>query len=278
MIVETALPSEPNGGVRALAQVLARHWPEYLIEAAGLGLFMLSACLFTALLEFPGSAVHQAMPDPLARRLVIGVAMGLTAIAIIYSPWGKRSGAHLNPAVTLTFWRLGKVDGRDAAFYAAAQFIGGVSGVVLAAALLGAMVVADPSVNYAVTMPGRAGALPAFACEAALSFGLMLMVLMVSNRRELNRFTGLFAGALVVIYIALEAPVSGMSMNPARTFASALPAQAWNDWWIYFAAPPLGMLLAAEAYVRARGLSSVLCCKLHHDNDQRCIFNCRYGG
>ena len=100
------LPSPVGSAQRALA----RHWPEYLMEAAGLGLFMLSACLFTVLLEHPGSAAHQALPDPLLRRALIGVAMGLTAVAIIYSPFGKRSGAHLNPSVTFTFWRLGKIE------------------------------------------------------------------------------------------------------------------------------------------------------------------------
>jgi len=85
------------------------HWPEYLTEAAGLGLFMLSACVFTTLLEYPGSPAHQAIADPFLRRVLIGIAMGLTAVGLIYSPWGQRSGAHLNPSVTLAFWRLGKV-------------------------------------------------------------------------------------------------------------------------------------------------------------------------
>jgi aquaporin Z len=105
----------------------------------------------------------------------------------------------------------------------------------------------------------------------------MLTVLAVSNRPAINRYTGLFAGALVAAYIFVEAPWSGMSMNPARTLGSAFPAQAWSGIWIYFVAPPLGMLLAAEIYVRISGYASVLCCKLHHDNGQRCIFNCRYG-
>ena len=84
------------------------HWPEYLIEAAGLRLFMLMACTFGTL--HPASPVVQRLPDPLARRSLMGVAMGLTAVALIYSPWGRRSGAHFNPATTLTFWRLGKLE------------------------------------------------------------------------------------------------------------------------------------------------------------------------
>ena len=116
---------------------LQRHWPEYLIEGAELGLFMISACLFVALLEYPASPVHQLLPDPTLRRVLVGMAMGATAIAIIYSPIGQRSGAHFNPAVTLTFWRLSKVEHWDAFFYGLFQFIGGTIGVLLSALLLG---------------------------------------------------------------------------------------------------------------------------------------------
>jgi aquaporin Z len=266
----TKAPAWASGAHHALVA----HWPEYLMEAAGLGLFMVSACLFVALLEYAGSPARHWFEDAFVRRLLIGVAMGLTAVALIYSPWGKRSGAHLNPAVTFTFWRLGKIAAWDAAFYIGAQFAGGILGVLLSAALLTPQVIAHASVNYAVTQPGAQGVAVAFAAEAAISFGLMLAVLIVSNRTSINRYTGLFAGALVAAYIGVEAPLSGMSMNPARSFASAFPPQIWTGLWIYFAAPLLGMLLAAEAYLRTR--RPVFCCKLHHDNDQRCIFHCGY--
>src|SRR5215469_13992271 len=85
------------------------HWPEYLMEAGLLGSFMVSACIFGALYEFPHSPVRHAIASQLLRRILMGVSMGLTAVAIIYSPWGKQSGAHINPSVTLTFFRLGKV-------------------------------------------------------------------------------------------------------------------------------------------------------------------------
>lgn len=85
-----------------LAEPVHVHWPEYLMEAAGLGIFMISAAVVTATLEYPNSPLHHLFPDPTVRRILIGLAMGLTAIGLIYSPWGKRSGAHLNPAVTMT--------------------------------------------------------------------------------------------------------------------------------------------------------------------------------
>ena len=88
---------------------LKKHWPEYLMEATELGLFMFSACAFTILLFHPSSPIAQAIHDGVLRRLLMGTAMGSTAIAIIFSPLGQRSGAHFNPAVTWTFFRLGKI-------------------------------------------------------------------------------------------------------------------------------------------------------------------------
>ncbi|KAM3098240.1 MIP/aquaporin family protein [Phormidesmis sp. 146-12] len=255
--------------------ILRRHYPEYLMEAACLAIFMLAASLMTVLLEYPPSQVRQAISDPLLRRLIIGITMGMTAIAIIYSPWGKQSGAHINPVITLTFFRLGKIEPFDALFYIVAQCIGGLLGVLIAAKLV-KDAIAHPSVNYAVTIPGSTGIGTAFLAELLISFGLMLMVLITSNHPKLSRFTGIFAGVLVAIYIAIEAPFSGMSMNPARTLASAIPAQNWTAIWIYFTAPLLGMLLAAELYVRLNGRNAVRCAKLHHHNSKRCIFRCGY--
>ena len=258
-----------------MGEALARHWPEYLIEALGLGLFMVSACVFGTLLGHPGSPAVHAVPDPFMRRVLMGLAMGLTAVALIYSPWGQRSGAHFNPATTLTFWWLGKVATADAVFYVAAQTVGGIAGVMLAAAIIGPLL-ADPAVLYVVTLPGPAGPAAAFVAEIVITFILMSVVLRVSNTGGLARFTGLFAGALVTTYIIVEAPLSGMSMNPARTLASAIGGSTWTAFWIYVIAPPLGMLLAARVYLSRHGLARVFCAKLHHDNGQRCIFRCRY--
>ena len=121
-----------------MTDALKHHWPEYLIEATCLGLFMVSAFIFGTILEHPASPVHQVIPNPLLRRLLMGIAMGLTAISIIYSPWGKQSGAHINPSTTLTFYRLGKVATWDAILYVSSQFLGGVTGALLVSAVLAA--------------------------------------------------------------------------------------------------------------------------------------------
>lgn len=258
-------PRIPRAG-----DALRHHWPEYLIEGWALGMFMISAGVFATLLDFPGSSVHQAIMDGNARRLLAGIAMGLTAIALIYSPWGMRSGAHMNPAVTLTFLRLGKIKGWDALFYMAAQFIGGALGVYVVLAFAGSAFSSAP-VEYAATQPGAYGKWVAFGAEFVISFGLMLMVLTVSNSKRWARYTGLCAGILVATYITLEAPLSGMSMNPARSVASAFPGNHWNHIWIYFLAPIAGMFSAAEVYVWWQGRGHVGCAKFQHPDTQRCI-------
>ncbi|MGH9905081.1 MAG: MIP/aquaporin family protein [Pyrinomonadaceae bacterium] len=258
-----------------MIEALKNHWPEYLAEAAELGLFMISACAFTVLLYHPASVVAQGIHNEILRRMLMGTAMGSTAMAIIFSPFGKRSGAHFNPAVTLTFFRLGKIESWDAAFFILFQVAGGIAGVALASLLLGNLV-AHESVNYAATRPGPMGTTLAFFAELLISFVLMSVVLTVSSTKRLSRWTGLFAGALVALFIAIESPISGMSMNPARTLGSASVAHLWTSLWIYFTAPPIGMLMAAELSQRMKAGRAVACAKLQHHNNQRCIFKCNF--
>lgn len=254
-----------------MLEALKQHWPEYLIEAWCLGTFMVSACGFAVLLFHPDSPVTGL--GIAFRNVVMGLAMGTTATAIICSPWGRRSGAHFNPAVTLTFLRLGKVQPADAFFYIIFHFIGGASGVLLARLVFGNRL-EHAAVNFVVTMPGDAGTAAAAGAEFVIAFILMITVLIVSNSARTSKFTPFFAGSLVALFIAVESPVSGMSMNPARTFASAVVAGEWNAWWIYFLVPPIAMLAAAELYIRLRGITRILCAKLDHRGPARCIFNC----
>jgi aquaporin Z len=224
-----------------------KHWPEYLAEALGLGLFMVAAGVVATALDSPRSPLHAWIADADVRRILAGVAMGLTAIGLIYSPWGKRSGAHMNPAVT-----------------------GGLVGVLLVAGLLGDAFAGTP-VSFAATMPGGAGVAVAFAAEFVISFILLLTVLAVAGHPRHSQRAGLVAGVLVTLYICVEAPLSGMSMNPARSFASAAPGALWQNLWIYFVAPPLGMVLAARVYLARHRSRYAGCAKLVHDPAHRCI-------
>src|SRR2546427_12283651 len=150
-----------------MTDAVKRHWPEYLMEAAGLGLFMISAAGFAIVLFHP--AAPAATLGPLLQRILMGMVMGLTAIALIHSPWGKQSGAHFNPAVTLTFLRLGRIAARDGLFYIAAQFLGGIAGVVVATAVLGGLV-SHPAVHFVATLPGSARLRVAVVAEVVVSF------------------------------------------------------------------------------------------------------------
>ncbi len=254
-----------------VAACLRVHWPEYLMEAGEMSLYIFCTCSFATLLQHPASPVRHFFISSIARRALMGSAIGATVMALIMSPWGKQSGGHINPAMTFAFYRLGKIRPWDA-FYGVAQFAGATSGVALATFLLrGAP--GDGTVRYAVTVPGVYGAAVAFAAELAISFILMITVLLVTNHERLARYAPYFVGSLYAVNITFETPLSGMSMNPARTFGPAAYGGYWHALWIYFIAPTVGMLAAAETFLRIRQGVAPYCAKLHHSNDERCIFH-----
>lgn len=261
--------------MKSKSNPFALHPIEYLIEGALLGAFLVSACFCAVAIEHPGSVIRQHVEDPFIRRVLMGFAMGVTAILLIKSPLGRRSGAHMNPAVTLTYFRLGKIKSIDALVYILFQAVGGILGVRFSLWILGSSL-GDPSVNFVATHPGMAGLTAAWIAEFGISLVLMTVVLALSNNARWMTRTPLVVGLLIAIYIALEAPISGMSMNPARTLGSALSAKLWTGFWIYLTAPTLAMLLASEIHLRLSKCREVYCAKLCHDTTSPCIFNCRF--
>lgn len=231
-----------------MKEALQKNWSIYLIEAWALGMFMVSACGFVILIDHPDLPVRAAIPDNFVRRALVGLAMGLTAVALIYSPWGKKSGAHMNPAVTLANYQLDRISTWDAIMYIIAQCLGAILGVGLFKLLLYPYVSAQ-AVNYVVTQPGIEGVGIAFIAEFALSLILFTTVLFVSNSKWAP-YTGYVAGTLVFLFISFEAPLSGMSINPARTLGSAVPAENFRSFWIYVIAPIAAMQTAAIFYRR----------------------------
>lgn len=181
----------------------------------------------------------------------------------------------MNPAVTLAFTLLGKLEPGDAVGYITGQFAGGIVGV-LGASLVAGRALAHPAVRFVVTQPGAGprAARVAFAAEFAISFILFLTILILSNTPVSMAYTPWAAGALVFLYITFEAPLSGMSLNPARTLGSAVIARSFRALPIYFIAPPLGMVAAAAVYASVLGTQAVHCAKLDHRGDVPCPFRC----
>jgi aquaporin Z len=224
------------------------HPRKYIEEAMGLGLFMFSAGFFDALIEYPGLPIRHWLPSPLVGRFLIGLSMGLTALYIFTSRWGRASGAYINPAITIIRYRLGNINFTDGLFYILFQFLGGSLGMWLVV-LLFPRWMAHPDINYIVTVPGSAGVGVAFVLEFLISFILILVVLGMEKNKNRDKYTPLAVAGLITLYISLESPYSGMSMNPARTFASAIVAGQWKAFWLYCLAPLLGMWCGAELHL-----------------------------
>ena len=237
-----------SSGLKQLKAAFRKNWKHYLQEALGLGMFMISACFFSAMLFSEKSLWHHAIPNEMTRNILMGIAMGSTACFIFYSPWTAPSGSQINPAVTLAFLRLNKMCRYDALFFCIFQIVGGSLAVYIMQWLMGS-VLSEPPVNSATTVPGKYGVAIAAIAEFIIAFITMSMVLFTSNNNKLKNYTRIFAGCLVCTWVIVAGPVSGFGMNPARSFASALPAGIWTAFWIYLFIPFAGMLAAAEFYL-----------------------------
>ncbi|MGI4735603.1 MAG: MIP/aquaporin family protein [Janthinobacterium lividum] len=175
--------------------------------------------------------------------------MALVLVVLTYNPWGKRSGAHINPAVTLAFWQLGKIQGPDGCWYPLAQAVGGIGAMLLLRSWLFPYY-AHPLIHFLTTKPGPGGAGLAFAAEFSISFGLMALLLFALHSATLKKATGWPVGALLGGYIVWESPISGMSLNPFRSLAAVIIADDFTSLWVYLLAPTAAMWLAAVLFQR----------------------------
>jgi aquaporin Z len=231
-----------------MIETFKRNWQSYLIEAWTLGMLMGAICLFVILMEHPGVGLNQKITSAFLRRLLIAFGVGITVCLVIYSKWGTKSGAHMNPAFTLANYQLNRISLTDAVFYIIFQCLGAVLFMYLLK-WLAFDFIEHPNVTYAATVPGHQGIAVAFVAEAILAFVLFGTVLIISNSK-LATYTGYAVGFLVFLFIVFEAPLSGMSINPARSLGSAIPSHIWTSFWVYLVAPVGGMQLAAYLYRR----------------------------
>jgi len=258
----------------SLQAAIAAHWTEYLMEAAELGALMLGICMSGTLFYSSASPLAGLGLPRSSKAVLMGSCVAATTFLIIRSPFGRRSGAHFNPAITLTYLWLGRIHRWDALCYVVAQFCGALAGVFAARQILGTHLSAAP-VQYVVTTPGTYGNATAFMAEYLLSVVLMAVVLFATNHRILARFSPLLVALLTVFYYTICSSIAGFSVNPARSFSSAFFARLWWGVWIYFIAPSLGMLTAAAIYITAAGPEKVYCAKVFHDLHSPCPFPCR---
>ena len=273
-----SFPSYPVTAIRRSATYAAAirvHWIEYVMEALEMAALMVGICVAAALTYSSESPVHHLSLTRAEQSLLMGTIVALATFLIIRSPYGRRTGAHLNPALTLAYLWLGRIHRWDAVNYVVSQFAGALAGVFVAYHVLGHHLSAPP-VLYVVTLPGDYGRFVAFVAESLLSALLMGVVLYTTNHRRLTRFSPFFVALITVSSYVLSTSVSGFSVNPARSFSSAFFAWIWHGIWIYFAAPCLGMLTAAAIYVRFMGSDGVYCAKVFHDLESPCPFPCRF--
>ena len=252
------------------------HWPEYGAELAGTAwnVFIgLSAVVFNMAPGMPGGRL---IPDFGLRLFVTGLIFAGSGSLYTISPWGRLSGSHINPSVTLAFWVRGKMRGHDLLGYLTAQFIGGAVGAWLLAAVWRGHAV---DVGYGRTLPGVGWTTTeAFGAEFAMTFSYLLGILYFVSRPRLLHWTPLMNWIVVAGLVWLAAPVSGTSLNPARSFGPALVAGQWREQWIYMLAPPSGAMLAAAIFPWLTTGGKVLTAKLAHSVHYRSIFNHPYAG
>ena len=237
-----------TGGAKQMKAAFRKNWKHYLQEALGLAIFMLSACFFSGMLFSEKSSWYHSVHGEMFKNVLMGILMGLTALFIFYSPFTAPSGSQINPAVTLTFLRLGKMCRYDALFFILFQIMGGTVAVFAMQSVMGT-VLTDPPVHSAVTVPGRPGPWWALITEFLIAFITMSMVLFSSQHDKLKKYTRVFSAILVCCWVIFAGPVSGFGMNPARSFASALPSGIWTSFWIYLFIPFTGMLTAAQFFL-----------------------------
>jgi aquaporin Z len=220
------------------------------MESLGIAIFMLFGGLMKIALFHPNSPASHWVKEPFAKNALVALLfVPVMLFGIVDSPWGKRTGAHINPAVTLAFWRLGKIGQGDALFYILFQFLGGL-GIIAAMRLVLGGWFTHPAVDMNASKPGAEGPWVALGVEFAITFGLMALLLWGSNDPKLEKTLGKMVSGLIGLYLLFAVPFSGMSLNPARSLGTGVWTSDRPSILIYFVAPIFATLLCAELYRR----------------------------
>lgn len=239
------------------------HPGEWAAELVGT-LILVFGGLSAVVLDFhPGTPVARALPSQSARLLLTGVLFAGTGSLVAVSPLGRRSGAHLNPCVTLAFWCTRHVHRHDLIGYVSAQFIGAIAGAELLRAVWGSRAA---SLGYGVTMPGAQTTVrAAIGIEALMTAVLITTIYAFVSSPRTARWTPLAVWAVVSVLVWRGATHTGTSLNPARSLGPAIAAMDGGNLWVYFVGPLLGTGAAALVqvlFLRRRLVTA----KLFHDS------------
>ncbi len=247
------------------------HWPEYGAELLGTA-FLVFVGLSAVVSNFgKGLPMEQLIPDRSMRSLLTGLMFAGSGSIVAISPLGKLSGAHVNPAVSLAFWVQGKMHHHDIVGYIISQFVGAIIGAALLVFVWGKYAT---TVDNGMTLAGSNYALwYVFLAEVTMTFLMVLSIFIFVSSEQLMRWTPLMTWLLIATMVWLESPISGTSLNPARSLGPALVTWLWQDQWLYCIAPPLGALLGVGAFrLLTFGEREILTGKLFHVPHYRCIF------
>jgi aquaporin Z len=216
----------------------------FISEFLGTALLLFIGLSLVILMFGSGSPMAQLIPSVKLRQVITGFLFGLTGAMIALSAIGRRSGAHINPAVTMVFWLFRKIESRLAVTYILAQMTGAIVGC-LPLLLWGQM---GRSVEFGVTVPGEGySSLIALAGEVITTFTMVSLLVIFIGFRQIRQFTPFMFPFLYAIMVPLEAAISGTSTNPARSLGPAVIAGQWEGWWIYLVGPLAGAFLASLA-------------------------------
>jgi aquaporin Z len=245
----------------------------FLSELIGTAILVLVGLSLVIFMFGTGSPMIALIPNEALRRLITGFLFGTTGAMIAISHIGKVSGAHINPAVSLGFCLMGKLDRGLTAGYILAQLVGGVIGA-LPLLLWGAM---GRSVAFGATAPGNGySTLSALTGEIVTTFAMVALLCVFLAFRELRRFTPALFPPLYAVMVCLEAPISGTSTNPARSLGPSIISGTWQSGWIYWVGPLLGMLLAL--FVCSALANRIEVAKVYHfDSDRGGLLRKRAG-
>ena len=241
-----------------------------MAEASGTA-FMIFVGLSAVVINMGQVPMEKLIPASSWRLLLTGIIFAGSGSLVAVSPLGKLSGGHINPSVSLAFWLQGKMHGHDFIGYVVAQFLGAIAGQCL---LVFFWRDYAQSVNNGMTLPGENYALwYVFLAEVLITFLLVFLILIFVSTKALMRWTPLMTWIIIALMVWLESPISGTSLNTARSFAPALLSNVWQAQWIYAIAPPLGAVAGVLGFrLLTFGEREILTGKLFHEPNYRCIF------